>query len=139
MTEQQEYNRKLIEEFRAARGTVGGPLAGRPLVLLTTIGARSGQPRTTPMMYVRNNEHLLVIASNLGAPAHPDWYHNLVANPNVTVEIGDETFASNAVVMAGAERQRLWTEITEAYPFFNEHQAKTKRQIPVVALERQNS
>ncbi|CAN5870993.1 nitroreductase family deazaflavin-dependent oxidoreductase [soil metagenome] len=139
MTEQKAYNRKLIEEFRAARGTVEGPLAGRPLLLLTTVGAKSGESRTTPMMYVRDGARLLVIASNLGAPAHPDWYRNLVAHPEVTVEVGDETFEATAVVTEGAERQQLWTQITEAYPFFTEHQAKTTRQIPVIALERQNS
>ncbi len=121
MLDQKEYNRKLIEEFRAARGVVGGPFAGRPLLLLTTIGAKSGQPRTTPMMYVPDNNRLLVIASNLGAVAHPDWYRNLVAHPGVTAEVGDETFEATAVVMEGTERQQLWAQITEAYPFFIEH------------------
>jgi deazaflavin-dependent oxidoreductase (nitroreductase family) len=136
MSDQHEYNRQLIEQFRANRGTSGGPLAGRPLLLLTTTGARSGQPRTAPMMYIREGQRLLVIASNLGAPRHPDWYHNLVAQPNVTVEIGDETFDAAAVTIEGAERQRLWAWIVEQYPFFAEHQAKTTRQIPVVALSR---
>jgi deazaflavin-dependent oxidoreductase (nitroreductase family) len=136
MTDQREYNRKLIAEFRANRRAADGPFAGRPLLLLTTTGARSGQPRTTPMMYVPDGDRLLVIASNAGAPSHPDWYRNLVAHPDVTVEVGSETFDATAVVTEGAERQRLWTRIVELYPFFAEHQAKITRQIPVIALER---
>ncbi len=136
MTDQHEYNRQLIEGFRAARGTTDGPFAGRPLLLLTTTGARSGQRYTAPMMYVPDGDRLLVIASNLGAPRHPDWYHNLVAHPDVTVEVGAETFDATAVVTEGDERQQLWARIVEGYPFFAEHQAKTTRQIPVIALER---
>ncbi|MBI1880027.1 MAG: nitroreductase family deazaflavin-dependent oxidoreductase [Chloroflexi bacterium] len=139
MTDQNDYNRQLIEEFRATRSQRGGPFEGRPLLLLSTIGAKSGQHRTTPMMYIADGDRLLVIASNIGAPKHPDWYHNLVAHPEVTVEVGSETFDATAVVMAGAERQRLWTRIVELYPFFAEHQAKTTRQIPVIALERHQS
>ena len=136
MTDQIEYNRRLIEEFRANRGVSGGPFDGRPLLLLTTTGARSGQPRIAPMMYIPDGDRLLVIASNIGAPTHPNWYHNLVAHPDVTVEVGTETFDATAVVIEGAERQRLWARIVEMYPFFAEHQAKTTRQIPVIALER---
>ena len=139
MTDQNDYNRQLIEEFRATRSKRGGPLDGRPLLLLTTIGAKSGQRRTTPMMYISDGDRLLVIASNIGAPKHPDWYHNLVTHPDVTVEVGLDTFDATAVVMAGAERQRLWARIVELYPFFAEHQAKTTRQIPVIALERHKS
>lgn len=138
VTDQKEYNRKLIEEFRATRGTPDGPFEGRPLLLLTTTGAKSGQPYTAPMMYVPDGERLLVIASNAGAPAHPDWYYNLVANPEVTVETGTETFEATAVVTEGEEREQLWGRIVEQYPFFTEHQAKTTRQIPIVALERRN-
>jgi deazaflavin-dependent oxidoreductase (nitroreductase family) len=136
MTDQHEYNRRLIEQFRTTRGTSDWAFAGRPLLLLTTTGARSGQPHTSPMMYIPEGDRLLVIASNIGAPRHPDWYRNLVAHPNVTVEIGDETFDATAVVIEGAEYQRLWAKIVEGYPFFAEHQAKTERQIPVIALER---
>ena len=131
-----EYNRQLIEEFRASRGQSGGPMPGRPLVLLTTTGAKSGRSHTAPMMYIRDGDRLLVIASNMGAPADPDWYRNLVAHPQVTVEVGTETYDATAVVLEGAERERIWTRITEQYPMFAEHQAKTPRQIPVVALER---
>ena len=136
MDDQKEYNRRLIEEFRATRGLSSGPFAGRALLLLTTTGARSGLRRTTPMMYIPEGERLLVIASNIGAPKHPDWYHNLAADPHVTVEVGAEAFDASAVVVEGAERERLWAWIVEQYPFFAEHQAKTTRQIPVVALER---
>ncbi|TME01188.1 MAG: nitroreductase family deazaflavin-dependent oxidoreductase, partial [Chloroflexi bacterium] len=92
MADQNDYNRQLIEDFRANRGKNGGPFAGRPLLLLTTTGAKSGQRRTTPMMFIPDGDRLLVIASNVGAPAHPDWYRNLVAHPDVTVEVGAETF-----------------------------------------------
>ena len=132
MADQNDYNRQLIEEFRADRSKFGG----RPLLLLTTTGAKSGQRRTTPMMYVRNGDHLMVIASNVGAPTHPAWYHNLMAHPDVTVEVGNETFEATAIVTTGEERHQLWTRIVESYPFFSEHQAKTTRQIPVIILER---
>jgi len=133
MVDQNDYNRQLIEEFRADRSKFGG----RPLLLLTTTGAKSGQRRTTPMMYVRDGDHLMVIASNVGAPTHPAWYHNLMAHPDVTVEVGNETFEATAIVTTGEERHRLWTRIVELHPFFSEHQAKTTRQIPVIILERQ--
>jgi len=134
-----EYNRKLIEEFRTTRDQPGGPLPGRAIVLLTTTGRRTGQRRTTPMMYMRDGDRLLVFASNAGAPRHPDWYHNLVAHPEVTVEVGAETYEARAVVPTGAERDRLWAGAVESYPFFGEHQAKVSRTIPVVILERRIS
>src|SRR5712691_13553460 len=109
MTDQNDYNRKLIEEFRANRDKAGRAFEGRPLLLLTTTGARSGQRRTTPMMYIPDGDRLLVIASNAGAPAHPDWYRNLVAHPGVTVEVGSETFEATAIVTTGEERNQLWT------------------------------
>ncbi len=136
MTDQNTYNRQLIEEFRANRGKSGGPMEGRPLLLLTTTGAKSGQLRTTPMMYIPDGNRLLVIASNAGAPAHPDWYRNLVAYPEVTVEVGNEIFEAIAIVTEGPERQRLWTRVVEPYPFFADHQAKVTRQIPVIVLKR---
>ena len=136
MTDQNNYNRQLIEEFRANRGKSGGPMEGRPLLLLTTTGAKSGQLRTTPMMYIPDGDRLLVIASNAGAPVHPDWYRNLVAYPEVTVEVGNEIFEAITIVTEGPERQRLWTRVVELYPFFADHQAKVTRQIPVIVLER---
>jgi len=139
MTDQNTYNRQLIEEFRANRGKSGGPMEGRPLLLLTTTGAKSGQLHTTPMMYIPDGNRLLVIASNAGAPVHPDWYRNLVAYPEVTVEVGNEIFEAIAIVTEGPERQRLWTRVVELYPFFADHQAKVTRQIPVIVLERRGS
>lgn len=136
MIDQSAYNRQLIETFRANQNKADGPFEGRPLLLLTTTGARSGKPYTAPMMYIPDGDRLLVIASNLGAPKHPDWYHNLIAHPEVTIETRTETFNANATVIEGAERQRLWASIVERYPFFTEHQAKTTRQIPVIALTR---
>jgi deazaflavin-dependent oxidoreductase (nitroreductase family) len=134
--EREEHNRQLIADFRAAREAGADPMPGRPLVLLTTTGARTGKRRTTPMMYVPDGDRLLVFASNAGAPKHPDWYHNLVAHPEVTVEVGREVYDAVAVVTEGAELERLWARTVERYPFFAEHQAQVKRQIPVIALER---
>ncbi|HJT55200.1 MAG TPA: nitroreductase family deazaflavin-dependent oxidoreductase [Ktedonobacteraceae bacterium] len=139
MPNQNDYNRQLIADFRANRNNPDTPFKGRPLLLLTTTGARSGQSRTIPMMYVPDGDRLLVIASNAGAPSHPDWYHNLVAHPEVTVEVGNETYNATAVVTQGEERQRLWNRIVASYPFFNDHQAKIARQIPVIALTRRES
>src|SRR2546430_13061868 len=98
MIDRNAYNRQLIEEFRAERGNPAGPMAGRPLLLLTTTGAKSGQSRVAPLMYVPEGDRLLIIASNAGAPQHPDWYHNLVAHPQVTVEVGTETYTATANV-----------------------------------------
>ncbi len=126
----------MIEDFRANRGTAGGPFEGRPLLLLTTTGAKTGKCHTTPMMYIPIDGRMVVIASNIGAPAHPDWYHNLVAKPHVIVETGAETFEATAVVIDGPERQRLWSRIVELDPLFADHQAKTTRLTPVIALER---
>jgi deazaflavin-dependent oxidoreductase (nitroreductase family) len=128
------YNRKLIEEFRAG----GGPPGGRRLLLLTTTGARTGEPRTTPMMFVPDGDRLLVIASNAGAPRHPDWYRNLVAHPEVIVESGAERYSATAVPLAGGERERVWARIVAEHPFFAEHQAGIARTIPVVALVRRS-
>ena len=136
MAEQADYNRRLIAEFRSERGKIGGPLAGRPLLLLTTTGAKSGQPRTTPLMYIPIDDQLLLIASNMGAATHPDWYRNIVAQPHVTIELGAETFEARATVAAGAERDRLWAMLIALYPFFTEHQAKTTREIPLIVLDR---
>ena len=133
MTDQNDYNQKQIEEFRADRSKFEGP-GSRPLLLLTTIGAKSGTRRTTPLMYIPDGDRLLIIASNIGAQKHTDWYHNLVAHPEVTVEVGTRTYDATAIITQGEERQQLWSMIIEQYPFFADHQAKTTRQIPVIAL-----
>lgn len=136
MTEPNEYDRAIIEEFRANQGTVGGPFTGATLLLLTTTGAKSGRRLTTPVVYATDGDRLLVFASKAGAPTNPAWYHNLVANPSVTLEVGPETFAARATVLAGEERDRLFAEQAGRNPGFAEYQAKTSRVIPVVALER---
>ena len=139
MADRNDWNRKMIDEFRANGGKVGGMWEGRPLLLLTTTGARSSQRHTTPAMYLRDSDRLLIFATKGGAPSHPDWYHNLVAHPEVTVEVGTETYETTAIVTQGAERQQLWTWIIEQYSFFADHQTKTTRQIPVIALSRRES
>jgi deazaflavin-dependent oxidoreductase (nitroreductase family) len=136
MQDQHAYNQELIQEFRANRGKTGGPFATRPLLLLTTIGARSGQARTTPLMSIPDGERLLVLASNFGAPKHPDWYHNLLAHPSVTVELGSETYRATATPLVGSEREQTWARIVERYPSLAALQIQTRRQIPIVALER---
>lgn len=130
-----DYNERVIEEFRANEGEVGGQFEGTPL-LLTTTGAKSGRQHTTPLGYVPDGERLIFFASVLGAPNNPAWYHNLVAHPEVIVEVGAEAFDATAVVAEGSERDRLWEVAVDSYPFLDDHQARTTRRIPVIALER---
>lgn len=130
------FNTNLIAEYRATGGQVSGMFAGAPLLLLTTTGARSGQEHVTPLVYTTDDGRMVIIASKGGAPAHPDWFHNLVANPDVTVELGAETFAARASVPHGEERQRLFDQQAAQMPNFAEYQRNTERQIPVVILER---
>ncbi|MDQ1483164.1 MAG: hypothetical protein QOF35_1240 [Actinomycetota bacterium] len=129
-----EVNRATVEQFRAG-GEIEGMHRDR-LVLLTTVGRTTGRPHTTPMMFHRDGDRLLVVASNVGASEHPDWYRNLVVTPRVTVEVGDERYEAMATPTAGAERARLWAMLKESYPFFADHETKTERTIPVVALTR---
>jgi deazaflavin-dependent oxidoreductase (nitroreductase family) len=131
-----DFNRAIIEEFRANDGRVGGPFEGSPVLLLTTTGAKTGQRRTTPVVYLPDGERMVIFASKAGAPTNPAWYHNLLANPTVTVEVGTDTIDANAVVTTGEERDRLFRRQAELHPQFAEYQQKTTRQIPVVALER---
>ncbi|WP_214413928.1 nitroreductase family deazaflavin-dependent oxidoreductase [Sphaerisporangium fuscum] len=131
-----DFNKKIIEEFRANGGKVGGQFEGAPMVLLTTTGAKSGQPRTNPLVYGRDGDRVLVFASNGGAPTHPAWYHNILAHPEVTVEIGTESYAATATPVEGEERDRLFAHQAELMPGFADYQAGTSRVIPVVALTR---
>ncbi|MFD5202730.1 nitroreductase/quinone reductase family protein [Streptomyces sp. NPDC058375] len=131
----QTFQQSVIAEFRANRGKVGGPFAGSDLLLLTTTGARSGAPHTTPLGHVRDGRRLLVVASNLGAPLHPDWYHNLLARPTVTVELGDEEFESLAVPAEGARRDELFARVVAEAPGYADYQDATDRVLPVVVLE----
>lgn len=129
-----DWNQKVIEEFRANGGHVGGQFQGAPMLLLHTTGARSGQERVNPMMYLDLDGRRYVFASKAGADSHPDWYHNLLANPSVTVEAGTEIYGATAEPVHGAERDRVYAEQARRYPGFAEYQQKTSRVIPVVAL-----
>ncbi len=131
-----EFNRQLIEEYRANGGKVTGQFAGAPLLLLTATGAKSGQLRTTPLAYTRDGDRLVIIASKGGAPTNPDWYRNLVAHPEATVELGGERFPAQASFPQGEERTRLYDQQAAQMPNFAEYQRNTTRQIPVVVLER---
>jgi len=133
------WNQSVIDEFRANGGKVGGMWTGRPLLLLTTTGAKTGRRHTTPLVYNTDRDRLLVFATKGGSPTHPAWYHNLIANPRVTVEQGGETFEANAVPITGEERDRLYNMHAEQFPQFAEYERKTTRKIPVVALERVTS
>jgi deazaflavin-dependent oxidoreductase (nitroreductase family) len=136
MPEMNDWNQKIIEEFRANEGRVGGQFEGAPVLLLTTTGAKSGNRHTTPMMYLAGDNRLYVFASKAGAPTNPDWYHNLVANPTVTVEVGTARYDAAAAALAGDERDRVYAEQAKAYPGFAGYQGKTTRVIPVVELVR---
>jgi deazaflavin-dependent oxidoreductase (nitroreductase family) len=128
-----ETNRRVIEQFRC-----GGPIEGMNrdgIVLLTTTGRVSGIARTTPLMFIQDHGRAVVIASNIGASEHPQWYRNLVADPRVTVEVGDRTYPATAVTLAGDERARVWSELVQGFPFFNDHRASTTREIPLVRLD----
>jgi len=129
-------NLKVIEEFRANAGKVAGGYVRMPVLLLTTRGAKSGRRHTTPLAYSREGERFFVIASKGGAATNPDWYHNLVANPGVTVEVGAETFEAKASVLIGEERDRAYGRQATEMPFFAEYEKRTPRKIPVIALER---
>jgi deazaflavin-dependent oxidoreductase (nitroreductase family) len=131
-----DYNQRIIEEFRANAGRVGGHWDGRDLLLLTTTGRKSGKRHTTPMAYTRDCERLLVYASDSGAPTNPDWYLNLIADPKVVVEVGDERYDATAAPLDGEERDREFAAQAERVPAFREYQDKTARAIPVVALRR---
>ena len=136
MSELNDFNQRVISEFRANQGKVSGQLAGMPILLLTTTGAKSGRAITKPLAYSLDGDRIAVIASFAGAPKSPPWYYNLVANPVATVELGSERFQVRATVTSGEERQRLFNRQAEQMPIFNEYQKKTTRQIPVVVLKR---
>lgn len=130
-----DFNRKIVEEFRSSGGVVGPPFEGAPMVLLNHTGARSGTLRTSPLVFTRDGDRYVIIASKGGAPAHPDWYHNVKANPRVTLEVGTETFeADSEILESGPERDRLYDQMAAAMPNFREYQDGTDRVIPVVAL-----
>jgi deazaflavin-dependent oxidoreductase (nitroreductase family) len=131
-----EVNQSIIDAFRASSGAMTGIFAGAPLLLLTTIGAKSGLPRTTPLIHTRDGARFVLLASKAGAPSNPSWYHNLLANPQAIVELADELFEATATVVQGAERDRLFNNQAAMMPNFASYQRQTNRTIPVVILER---
>lgn len=130
------FNEALIAEFRANGGRLSGELATTPFLLLTTTGARTGRQRTTPLAFLRIDGRLIIIASMGGAPNSPAWFHNLVANPEVTVELGTETFTARAVVTDGADRDDVFAKVCAKVDTFAVYQSRTERAIPVVELVR---
>jgi deazaflavin-dependent oxidoreductase (nitroreductase family) len=136
MTDVNDWNAQIIKEFRENDGKVGGQFEGAPLVLLTTTGARTGKVRTNPLVSLVDEDRVVIFASKAGAPTNPDWYHNIVANPRVTVEQGTERYEADATIVEGAERDRLFSTQKERFPGFADYEAGTDRVIPVVALER---
>lgn len=135
-TAMNQFNQLLIAEFRAHGGRLSGQLADAPILLLNTVGAKSGQARTTPLGYIRDQGRYVVAASKAGAPANPDWYHNLAACPTATVETGTNTVNVRARVTQGEERSRLFQQLAAQWPMQVGYQQKTTRQIPIVVLER---
>ena len=136
MTTGNDWNKQIIDEFRANEGRVGGPFAGAPLLLLHHTGAKSGTIRVNPLMYLADDDRLLVFGSKGGAPTHPDWVYNLRANPAATVEVGTDKLAVAAEELTGDERDRLFAKQAALYPAFDNYQASTRRTIPVIALKR---
>lgn len=129
------FNDGIVDEFRANHGVVGGPFAGAPMILVTHKGAKSGIERTSPLVYTQDGDRVVIIASMGGAPTHPAWFHNIKANPQVRIEVGDESYTANAEILTeGAERQRLFDQQAALMPNFKEYQEKTDRVIPVIVL-----
>lgn len=135
MTDTNNWNESIIAEFRANGGQVGGSFAGAPILLLHTTGARTGAERVNPMMYQDLGGSMAVFASKAGADSNPDWYHNLVANPAVSAEVGTETLRLRARVADDDERDPIWSKQKDDYPGFAEYEAGTTRKIPVVILD----
>jgi len=134
-----EFNNKVIEEFRANEGRAGGPLAGTPIMLLHHIGAKSRIERVTPVAYnPQGDGAFVIVASNGGSPTHPSWYYNLKANPRIEVEVGTKRFTALAKELDGTARADLWPKLIEAAPSIGEFQAKTTRQIPLLVLTRED-
>jgi deazaflavin-dependent oxidoreductase (nitroreductase family) len=136
MNEANERNKRIIEEFRANNGKVGGNFEGKNLLLIHTKGAKSGEERINPVAYIKDGDRFAVIASKGGAPTNPDWYYNVVANPLVTVEVGMEKFLARAAVSEEPERTRLYNQMVAMMPGFDDYRRKTARVIPVIVLTR---
>ena len=130
------WNHGLIEDYRANGKATNGPFVGRQVLLLTTKGATSGQDRTTPLVYTTDGDRLVIVASMGGAPVHPYWYTNIVAEPRVTIQLGHHRFSAHATIASPAQRRRLYDQHAGLHPSFVEYEQKTDREIPVVLLER---
>jgi deazaflavin-dependent oxidoreductase (nitroreductase family) len=131
-----DFNAQIISEFRANGGAVGGQFEGAPLLVLHTTGAKSGKPRIQPLMYQAVGDGFAIFASNAGGPKNPAWYHNLVASPEASIEVGTDTVTVAAHVVDGRARDDIWNRQKADYPFFAEYEQKTRRTIPVIVLER---
>jgi deazaflavin-dependent oxidoreductase (nitroreductase family) len=131
-----DFNSNVVDEFRANGGKVGGYFEGRPMMILTSIGAKSGKQRVHPLVYTTDGDDYVIIASKGGADTNPDWYHNLLANPVATVEVGTERFQVRSRLTAGAERRRLYDAQSALMPGFAEYEQKTTREIPLFVLSR---
>jgi deazaflavin-dependent oxidoreductase (nitroreductase family) len=131
-----DFNRQVIEEFRANEGIVGGTWQGLPMVLLTTTGAKTGRPHTTPLVCLKDGDRIFVFASKGGAPTHPEWFLNLRANPEATLEVGAEKYPVRARILSGEERDHTFEKQVSLIPTFGQYQQRTSRTIPVIALER---
>jgi deazaflavin-dependent oxidoreductase (nitroreductase family) len=129
-----DFNRQVISEFRENGGKVGGMFEGRPMILVHNVGAKTGESRITPLVYLPDGERYVIFASKGGAPENPGWYYNLKANPQTTVEVGEASLEVTAQEVTGEERERLFSAQAAIQPVFAEYQAKTERQIPVVVL-----
>ena len=136
MNDSMDWNKAIIDEFRANGGQVGGYFAGKTLLLLHTVGAKSGQERINPVAYITDGDKLAIIASKGGAPSHPDWYYNILANPMISVEVASEKFQVQATVTSEPERTRLYGKMVEMLPGFADYEQKTTRVIPVIILTR---
>jgi deazaflavin-dependent oxidoreductase (nitroreductase family) len=132
-----DFNQKIIEEFRANSGRVGGMFEGAPMILIHHVGAKSGIERVTPLVHFReDDDHTVIVASKGGAPTHPAWFHNLKANPKIEVEVGTETYTVVADEIIGTERDEVWQRVVAQSPGFGDYQRKTDRVIPLVRLTR---
>jgi len=136
MNNPNNWNQAIIDEFRTNSGKVGGRFEGSTLLLLHTVGAKSGQERINPVAYVAEGNRIMIVASKAGAPTNPDWFYNILARPQVTVEVGTEQFQAQATIAAEPERTRLFNKMVEMMPGFAEYQNKTTRVIPVIILTR---
>ena len=136
MSSPSDWNKQIIEEFRANGGKVGGQFAGTNLLLLHTQGAKSNQPHTTPLVYSKEGDDFILVAAKGGAPTNPDWYYNILAHPNVTLEVGTEHFNAHATIPEREERDRIFANISQQAPMVSEYQRKTSRVIPIITLKR---